>query len=120
MVVAHVSKPASDRVKAPCACRCDGQFIRIAAAGTLATGGVLLLTGQRRAGLVAAASGTALAMLDQRETLCAWWNALPACLDEVQGVLSRVQKAVDTLADQRDKLGRMLPANPLVPVSQPR
>jgi hypothetical protein len=115
MAVVPMSKSASDREKAQHACRCEGQFTRIVAAGTLATGGVLLLTGQRRAGLIAAASGTALAMLDQREALCAWWNSLPACLDEVQGVLSRVQKAVDTLADQRDKLGRMLPAKPPAP-----
>jgi hypothetical protein len=39
-----------------------------AAGGSLLAGGLLLLTGNRRAGLVTAASGTALALLDQQDT----------------------------------------------------
>jgi hypothetical protein len=48
-------------------------WVKIAACGSLLTGGMLLLTGQKRAGLVLAASGTALAMLDHEETLRRWW-----------------------------------------------
>ncbi len=42
-------------------------WIKVAACGSLITGGLLLLSGQKRAGLVMAASGTALALLDHEE-----------------------------------------------------
>ncbi|MGA2206938.1 MAG: hypothetical protein ABSG10_09415 [Terracidiphilus sp.] len=83
-------------------------WIRFAAAGTLAASGALLITGNRRAGLVAAASGVALAMLDQQDTVCAWWDALPGFLEELQGLLSRTQAAVEDLSTQSQKLRRAL------------
>jgi len=52
-------------------------WVRVAACGSLVAGGLLLLTGQKRAGLVLAASGTALALLEHEETLKRWWEALP-------------------------------------------
>ena len=62
----------------------DSRFwVRAAAAGSLAAGGVLLMTGQRRAGLVAAAAGTALTAFDQSETVRSWWSQFPGYLDEV-------------------------------------
>ena len=70
-------------------------WVGFAAGGTLVAGGLLMLTGERRAGIVAAASGTALALLDQQETLRSWWNALPGYIDQVQGVLGQVQDTVD-------------------------
>jgi hypothetical protein len=42
-------------------------WIGFAAGGTLALAGLLLLSGQRRAGMVAAASGTALALLNRSD-----------------------------------------------------
>jgi hypothetical protein len=51
---------------------------------------LLLLAGERRAGMVAAASGTALALLDQQQTLHSWWNVLPGYIDQVQDVLAKV------------------------------
>ena len=41
---------------------------------TLAASGALLVTGYRRAGLIAAASGVALAMLDERDGRT-WWKS---------------------------------------------
>jgi len=79
------------------------------AAGALAASGVLLITGKRRAGMVLAASGTALALLDQQKTLESWWKVLPGYLDDVQQLLSHVQGSVDELAAQREKLDRFLP-----------
>jgi hypothetical protein len=79
-----------------------------AAAGTLVAGGILLLAGKRRAGMVAAASGTALALLDERETLQAWWEALPVYLENLQQILGQVQSTVDELSVQREKLRRVL------------
>jgi hypothetical protein len=69
---------------------------------------MLLLAGQRRAGLVAAASGTALALLDQKETLRSWWNLLPGFIDDVQRVLGQVQGGVEDIAAKRETLRQIL------------
>jgi hypothetical protein len=109
MVVVPLSQPANDSADAPRNSRADSvSLVRIAAAGSLTAGGVLLVTGKRRAGLVAAASGTALAMLDQQETVRAWWNALPGYIAELQEMLARVQRALDSFTAQREKLHKTL------------
>jgi hypothetical protein len=78
------------------------------AAGTLVASGALLVAGKRRAGLVTAVSGAALAMLDQPQVVSKWWNALPAYLEEIQGMLYRAQTAVEDLSVQGEKLRRVL------------
>ena len=83
-------------------------WVRVAAAGALAASGVLLMSGQRRAGLAVAATGTALAMFDQQETVRLWWNRLPSYLAEVQSILTRVQGAVDDLSAQGERLRNIL------------
>jgi hypothetical protein len=79
-------------------------WLLYSAAGTLVAGGVLLVTGNRKAGLAVAATGAALAMLDQQETVKAVWNALPEYLTEIQGILTRVQSTVEEIAAQGAKL----------------
>ena len=83
-------------------------WVRMAAVGSLALSGVLIMSGRRRAGLVSAVTGTALAMLDQQESLKAWWETLPVYLDDVQMMLSRAQGAVDNLSVQREKLHKII------------
>ena len=83
-------------------------WVGMVAAGTLAASGALLVAGKRRAGLVTAVSGAALAMLDQQEVVGRWWNALPGYLDEIQGMLGRAQCAVEDLSVQGEKLRRVL------------
>ncbi len=83
-------------------------WVRFVASGSLVAGGLLLLNGRRRAGLAVAASGTALAMLDQKEVLRALWNELPGYIDDLQGMLGKVQSTVDELSDQRERLHRIL------------
>lgn len=78
--------------------------LRYAAAGSLVAGGALYASGCRRTGLLAAVIGTALAMLDQQETMRVWWNALPVYLDEAQTLLSRVQGAMDDVSVQQERL----------------
>ncbi len=80
----------------------------MAAVGALAASGILFVAGKRRAGLVTALAGTALAMLDQREVVGAWWNALPGRLSEMQSVLGRAQTAIEDLTEQGEKLRRAL------------
>jgi hypothetical protein len=80
----------------------------MAAAGGLVAGGVLLLTGNRRAGLVTAAGATALAVLDQQDVVKAWWDALPVYIDSVQRLLTNVEETVIELGQQRDRLHKIL------------
>ena len=80
-------------------------WVALAAGGTLIAGGLMLLLGRRRAGLVAAATGATLALLDQQETVLSWWNTLPGYIDDVEGLLSQVQGTVEELAAQRERPG---------------
>lgn len=82
-------------------------WVRMAAVGSLAFSGVLLMSGRRRAGLIAAVSGTALVMLDQQESVKTWWAALPVYLEEAQLLLNRAQGAVEDIGAQREKLHRI-------------
>jgi hypothetical protein len=86
----------------------EPNWLRYAAAGTLAAGGVLLVTGNKRVGLIVAASGAALAMLDQQEAVSAWWNMLPGFLEEMSATLGKAQSAVQDLSTQGQKLREML------------
>lgn len=89
--------------------KCDSMvWVRVAAAGSLAAAGVLLMARKRRAGLVMAAAGTTLTMLDQQETVRVWWNRAPGYLAEVQSILTRVQGAVDELSAQGERLRTIL------------
>jgi hypothetical protein len=83
-------------------------WIKIAAGGSLIVGGFLLLTGQRRAGMVAAASGTALALMDQQDALRSWWKILPGYVDQVQRMISQVQDKVGDIAARRESLEQVL------------
>jgi hypothetical protein len=74
----------------------------------LLAGGLLLLAGYRRAGLMTAASGTALALLDQQDTVRAWWDALPGYIDTTQNLLGKVESSVTELENQRARLAKVL------------
>ena len=83
-------------------------WIRYAAAGTLAASGVLLVTGQRRIGLITALSGVALALIDQQDVVRNCWDKLPEFLEDVQGLLSKTQSAVEDISSQSEKLRQVL------------
>ena len=87
-------------------------WVEIAACGSLIAGGLLLISGQKRAGLVMAASGTALAMLEHEDTLRSWWEALPGYVDRAQQVFEQVQDVVDDLAEKGESLRRVLSREP--------
>jgi len=109
MVVVPLSKPANDSAMTPEAEKSEPMnWIGFAAGGTLVAAGLLLLVGERRAGMVAAASGTALALIEEKELLHSWWNALPGYIDQVQGVLNQVQATVDEVDAKRESLRRIL------------
>ena len=109
MVVVPLTKPAVDASEAPLTrCANDTNWIRYAAAGTLAASGALLITGNRRAGLITAVTGATLAMIDQQETVRAWWNMLPGFLEEINATLGRAQVAVEDVSIQGQKLREVL------------
>ena len=83
-------------------------WVNVAACGSLITGGLLLLSGQKRAGLVMAASGTALALLDHEDTLRRWWDAMPGYVDRAQYILEQVQDVVDDISEKSESLRRVL------------
>ncbi len=105
MVVVPLAKETKEsRVAPSSSCAESAKWIRIAAASTLAASGALLVTGNRRAGLLAAVTGTALALIDQQDAVHAWWDALPGYLEEIDGLLGRAQTAVEDLSVQGQKL----------------
>ena len=113
MVVVPLSKPAGgpgnsseDAARVPLIG--PGEWLRFAAATTLVAGSVLLLNGKKKAGLITAAAGTAVAMIDQQETMRTWWDALPGYIDATQRLLGRAQSAMEDLAVQREKLRKVL------------
>jgi len=81
-------------------------WLRFAAAATLVASGALLLSGNKRTGLAVAATGTTLALLDQKETLKEWWVLLPGYITDAQRVLTQISETVDQVAVQTEKLGR--------------
>ena len=109
MVIIPLSEPAYESDIRPGADDCEPfNWVGVTAGTTLAIAGMLLLTGRRRAGMLTAVSGTALAVLDQQDTLRHWWNALPGYIDQVQQVLGQVQDTVNEVAVKREALRRAL------------
>ncbi len=87
------------------------KWVRYAAAGSLVASGALMLSGKRRAAIVAAATGTVLAMLDQQDVLRKWWTTLPNYIGDVQRLLGNIEVTVDEFAAQRDRLGKLMGRN---------
>jgi len=83
-------------------------WIAVTACTSLIASGILLLAGQRRAGMVLAASGTALALVDERDTLRKWWQHLPAYVDQVQWLVNQAQEVVDDVTAKGESLKRAL------------
>ncbi len=83
-------------------------WLRVTSAATLVTGGALMLAGKHRVGLVAAVTGTSLALIDQQDSMKKWWSLLPGYIAQVQGVLNQVEEAVEEFAKQREKIGNVL------------
>ncbi|MGD0735994.1 MAG: hypothetical protein ABR976_12645 [Terracidiphilus sp.] len=85
-----------------------GSWTAYAATGALVAGAALLMGRQRRAGLAVACVGTALALIDQEDAVRACWDAIPGYLDHAERALAQLQEVVRDVADNRDKLGRIL------------
>lgn len=108
MVVVPLTQGTKEPAYAKQAGEADSNWIRYAAAGTLAASGVLLVTGQRKIGLVTALSGAVLALVDQQEAVLKCWDRLPEFLEDLQGLLGKAQTAVEDLSSQSEKLRKVL------------
>ena len=78
------------------------------AAGTLVAGGILMVTGRRRAGMAVAAAGTAFALLDEQEAVKQWWKSLPKFLNDAQHFLDRLDSLVHEASVQGQRLQEIL------------
>ena len=83
------------------------EWLRPTVGGTLLVGSLLILSGKRKAGLVVAAAGAALALLEEQDAVAEWWRGLPRYLDEAQRFLNQAQRTIDDLSSKRDKLRSM-------------
>jgi len=86
----------------------SSEWTGILASGALIAGGLLLLMGKRRIGTVLAASGAALALLEEQEAVRELFQQLPGYIDEAQRLADRVQGTVEDLAEKRASLRRIL------------
>ena len=82
----------------------EPDWMRIGVGATLLTGSVLLLTRQRKLGLLVTAAGSALAALEHKEIVKEWWEALPGYLDKAQEILDQTQHTIEDLSAKRDKI----------------
>lgn len=82
-------------------------WVRIGVGASLLTGALLLIAGKRKAGLLLTATGTALAMLENRDLVGAWWESLPQHLDRAQQILDQTQHTIEDLSAKRDKIMEM-------------
>ena len=78
------------------------------AAGTLLAGGVLMVTGHKRAGMAVAAAGTALALLEEQEAVKSWLKNLPGYLNDAQHFLDKIDGYLQEATIQGQRLQGLL------------
>jgi hypothetical protein len=78
------------------------------AAGTLVAGGVLMVTGHKRAGMAVAAAGTVLALIEEQDSIKSWWKGLPGYLNDAQEFLDKIEGYLQEAAVQGERLQGML------------
>lgn len=78
------------------------------ATGSLIAGAILLVSGKRRAGIAFTAVGAAAALLEDVEGTRELWNSIPTYIESGQQVLNRVEKFVEDLAEQGERVSKMI------------
>jgi hypothetical protein len=82
----------------------ESDWLRIGGGVAMIAGSLLLLTRQRRLGLIVTATGTALAALEHRDVLAEWWEKLPQHLDKAQHMINQAQETIQDLSEKRDRI----------------
>jgi hypothetical protein len=83
-------------------------WTRSLAAGTLLASAVLLLTGKRKAAVAVAAAGTAVALIEDPESVRKLWDDVPHYVQAGQKVLARVEGLIEQAAEQGLRLKDIL------------
>ncbi|HLJ77552.1 MAG TPA: hypothetical protein VKT75_09070 [Acidobacteriaceae bacterium] len=83
-------------------------WTRSVAAGSLVVGAILLITGKRRSGLVVAAAGAAVTLLENPKAIKDAWDSMPRLVRASQDFLVRVEDFVDELNKQGIRLRKVL------------
>ncbi len=83
-------------------------WTHLVSAGSVVAGGVLMVTGHKKAGLAVAALGTVLALLDEPEAVETWWRNLPKYLDGAQDLLEKVDHYLGEASTQGQRLKSIL------------
>ena len=105
MVVVPLPNPANNAPAVAAGQKsASNDWIRYTAVGSLVVGGVLLLSGKQKAGLLATVTGATLAMLEQQEAVQAWWTALPALIDDAARMLQQAEGLIQNFETQRAKI----------------
>jgi len=86
----------------------DVPWTRTVAIGALITGVVLLLTGNRKAGVAVAAGGTLLGLVEEPESLKHWWDGMPRYVANAQQFLGKVEGFVEQLTEQGHTVRRIM------------
>jgi hypothetical protein len=81
---------------------------RAVAAGTLITSACLLLSGKRKAAVAVAVAGTAVALLEDPDSVRKFWDGIPDYVQAGQKFLGRVEGFVEELAEQGTNLRSVL------------
>ena len=81
---------------------------RAVAGASLVAGAILLGRGERAAGLSLAAAGTLIALLEDPKAAADLWKGLPGYIDAGQGLLTRLEKFVEELGEQGNRIRVLL------------
>ena len=83
-------------------------WTRSLAAGTLLASAVLLVTGKRKAAVAVAAAGTAVALIEDPESVRRFWDEIPNYVQAGQRALARMEGLVEQAAEQGARLKDIL------------
>lgn len=99
--VHQIKKAIETQVESP-------DVVKVAAGGALVAGGILLLTGQRRAGIALSVAGAALTLLSEQEVVRSWWEQLPDYVEHLEHMVNRMKNSVEEITVTRDNLRQVI------------
>ncbi len=86
----------------------EPNWARIFSASALIGGAVLLVTGNRKAGLALTAVGVTSALLEDKESTREIWDSIPTYIESGQQILGRVEKFVEDIAEQGERVRKLV------------
>jgi len=78
------------------------------AAGTIVAGAAIIASGRRRTGMTVAALGTAMALVEEQDSVKLWWKRLPGLLDQAQYFLDRAEVYLKEATEKGHRLQGIL------------